>query len=810
MTFTLAYLPKGINKHARTNYNSEYCCCNKECNLLDFISLIQEGKAITYWRKGTSKPVANKNHYRRTNETFCKTNFLIFDIDEGNIDTFIATHNDYAFIYTTPSHTNKEHRFRVVYALNKFITDSSELFKLTKYKAQIIGADEACCDSARLFYGNTKSIIVINKNITILSLDTIRKEAEEYWKNHPILTTKKCTVNKINRKKHGGNKLYDISRNKLAQRKLQMCRRLKEFIDNPTIEDHDGRLAITSNVVFFKDGFEIIRDALTRRDASDIERYENDALYIQAYYESTYCNDPRWGCSYCESCELFKQGKEHNVISLSAIVKSPKVWVRDTKAVITQSSTSRPTISINELRKQLSNTIEKILEDDSHKRLHIIKALCGSGKSTIMQWKIQEYLSKHPDKKVLILYKNHNTEEEANIGVAYPNAKKMLTKISQNIQEMYEYGLNPQGIIEDYCNNNPLDTEVIEYKSKFAAFNNAQIRTATMERFAITERLAKSDVDIIVFDEDPFDYLVKPYRVNKDFLKKVVSKKLLDKQTIFDFTGELQAGATKFSSALQKQIFAEVKKKWGKYTIDKESIKVFLELTKCDYLEGDPAGNGLLFMKNRLHHIETALSNKTVIITSATPFMSLYEKKFKDLEFYEFDDVEFIGRVTHYIPSMKTSKWKSQENIPKILEALDTDITNVMTFKNTELPEGYEKDKLYYGVETGSNKSKGKDAIIIGTPHLQPYTCKMFAIAAGYDFDRDKARCKRCTVQINGVPYTSCLNEDSYIRSLEIEHLQNKITQLLHRPRPLTEDVDVIVVVDLPLPGIPYQFLKQT
>ena len=43
-----------------------------------------------------------------------------------------------------------------------------------------------------------------------------------------------------------------------------------------------------------------------------------------------------------------------------------------------------------------------------------------------------------------------------------------------------------------------------------------------------------------------------------------------------------------------------------------------------------------------------------------------------------------------------------------------------MSFKN-------EKDELYYGVETNSNKSKGKDAIIIGTPHLQPCTCKMFA-----------------------------------------------------------------------------------
>jgi hypothetical protein len=49
--------------------------------------------------------------------------------------------------------------------------------------------------------------------------------------------------------------------------------------------------------------------------------------------------------------------------------------------------------------------------------------------------------------------------------------------------------------------------------------------------------------------------------------------------------------------------------------------------------------------------------------------------------------------------------------------------------------------------------------------------------------------------------------EDETLRKLEIEMCQNKIIQMMHRPRPITEDVTCTVISDIPLSGVPVHLL---
>jgi hypothetical protein len=55
--------------------------------------------------------------------------------------------------YTTPSHTNSNHRFRIIHILENPITNVKEMEFLLRGLIELYGSDKACKDGCRLFYG---------------------------------------------------------------------------------------------------------------------------------------------------------------------------------------------------------------------------------------------------------------------------------------------------------------------------------------------------------------------------------------------------------------------------------------------------------------------------------------------------------------------------------------------------------------------------------------------------------------------------------------------------------------------------------
>lgn len=74
-------------------------------------------------------------------------------IEEALENQFIQ--NNCTFIYTTPSHTEDWHRFRLVFFMEEFISDLKEYESIVLELMKIIKCDPACKDGVRPFYGNT-------------------------------------------------------------------------------------------------------------------------------------------------------------------------------------------------------------------------------------------------------------------------------------------------------------------------------------------------------------------------------------------------------------------------------------------------------------------------------------------------------------------------------------------------------------------------------------------------------------------------------------------------------------------------------
>lgn len=94
----------------------------------------------------------------RSDANFVSRELFMVDIDSGmNIQDLADNdfYNDYgAGFYTTPSHTQDNHRFRIMFRTEQPITDPAQAKKLIQALLRVYDhADPACKDSTRIFYG---------------------------------------------------------------------------------------------------------------------------------------------------------------------------------------------------------------------------------------------------------------------------------------------------------------------------------------------------------------------------------------------------------------------------------------------------------------------------------------------------------------------------------------------------------------------------------------------------------------------------------------------------------------------------------
>lgn len=106
---------------------------------------------------------------RRRGENFAVSGMLAVDIDDGMsltdalAQSFVSEYA--AILYTTPSHTPEKHRFRIVFELDRAITDADEMRAAYQGVIRKFGGDEKCKDACRLFFGSKGSAPIVLGNV---------------------------------------------------------------------------------------------------------------------------------------------------------------------------------------------------------------------------------------------------------------------------------------------------------------------------------------------------------------------------------------------------------------------------------------------------------------------------------------------------------------------------------------------------------------------------------------------------------------------------------------------------------------------
>lgn len=117
----------------------------------EFASYIASGFAFSYQFSGSHRKADN----------FICSDIIAADFDHGmTLDEAMADEflvNNACILYTTPSHTPENHRFRIVFQLPRTITDKEELRLAQRGLVRRFPADAAATDPARQFYGSRGS-----------------------------------------------------------------------------------------------------------------------------------------------------------------------------------------------------------------------------------------------------------------------------------------------------------------------------------------------------------------------------------------------------------------------------------------------------------------------------------------------------------------------------------------------------------------------------------------------------------------------------------------------------------------------------
>jgi hypothetical protein len=115
------------------------------------LDVIKSGMAYSVWfRDGIRKT-----------ENFVGSNLVSIDVDGANqIDIAIAhefSQKHLTALYTTCSHTEQEHRFRLMFRLERVIESSEDYRNILRALRIMYSGDRAAAEPARLFYGNDQA-----------------------------------------------------------------------------------------------------------------------------------------------------------------------------------------------------------------------------------------------------------------------------------------------------------------------------------------------------------------------------------------------------------------------------------------------------------------------------------------------------------------------------------------------------------------------------------------------------------------------------------------------------------------------------
>ena len=773
---------------------------------------------------------------RRVKENFVSQQVFCLDFDKGfTIDEFKERAKQYdihpSMIYNTFSNTKESPRFRVVFINDCEIQNEEAAFVLMYMLLEIFPeSDKSCKDITRMFFGGN-DLKFVDSNATINLVDislslqaylksrdkkNYRRKIEQIGRKMQVqvnngklcihaevlsgikseellaMTSNMIRVNAtesslfyvIEKESHN----HSMCRRQNGEKKRKKVRGISEKIllkKCPLFKDfyeknitHEQKFLIATNLLSISGG----ENLFFAGNINHVEKWKENWEYLKQYhYVPQHCKNGN--CPYYEKC------------------RSPTILDKVTEKI--SKNRIEGYCEIEEAEKILRSYLLQSVQA-REKGIYLISAQTALGKTSTYCNIVKENYEKKP---FMIVVPTTKLQREVGEELRRLDVPVFLTEniycllseldlddLKDMVMDLYKmgFGYKVKSVIRAYISNTKLDDiqerRLREYLKSKERLEDSRCVVTTHAMFLSFQSEIISRYEVVIDEDILMSIFKNTSTISFGDIELALEKEAIPKEERGFVKRLLNASDSRIEVRKPLELrISQLDKIYEKEMLRNVPLVNFLQA--ASYQVDVPKKQMNFFNARRIPDVK-------MTIVSATLNEELYKNycKGQKICFMKVPVAKYKGKLLQYTAHSLSRSNLEDIGYKKIKEKLDKFIEskekNIITFKKYK-----EDSEIYYGKSEGYNEYKGKDLIVIGTPHNVPFVYHLIGAYLGYD--AEDTLCLRMT-ENDTYSFKFMTFKDDKMRNLQFYFIESELEQAIGRARLLRYDCRVYLFSNYP------------
>ena len=706
-------------------------------------------------------------------------------------------------IYHSFSDTPQLRKFRVILILNCMLTDYDQALCL---RQSLIDAfpecDKNCVDAARMYFGGINSEVLNEKTISVeelipfLGITTISKDKNQTRK----IAEKKVNLYNIYKDKRisasidtliddytspmvspedspNYKYLLSVKENEFDYEKaIERVKIFKDFNQGKSLK-HMELFGLATSLSWTKGGLKRMKKTMLDFNEQGVTNYTQNNLNILPYVKLMSYH-PQWLKKYSPYPE------DHEYSNLISAVRERRGLIEIIEP--TQK------LELEEAEKMMNDSIQRVIKEKNNK-ITIIRSSTGIGKTELLT-SINNTTLAFPTHKLI----NEVVDRmKVDFTVTPPLPTFFENSLNESISYLHRTGLNTEVYKKlkevgfDSGSNLFKQKDVKLAKEYMTANNKALESKSTVLTTHIRALYNDFQHDTIIFDEDPLESVLD--------IKKIDIRDLF----VINMGQYCQSGTKTALDNILQQTPGQIINT-PHYMIDNDLLiksilcsdvsSNLIQFFGSDYFVRDTKSNHIIHYINH----RSIPEDKKVIIMSATVPIQVYKALYGDrVEVVDIGNVKNQGYIEQH-----TDRSFSRTSLQSVnLEDLKMEFNGkpVITYQSFSSSLNLNNMEIHYWNCEGLDILKGKDIVVLGTPHLNTVVYNLYGKIIGIDLDNIDLEMKYQKIEWNGFRFMFMAYNDRNMREIQLSLIESELVQAIGRARALRTDAKVEVYSNLPL-----------
>ena len=701
--------------------------------------------------------------------------------------------------YTTLSSREELHKFRILLIVDQPVEVLIHRDIIVDgLLALFPEADTSCRNAGRFYFGGKDSYILNQQPIpTQMLLDILCIEiiSKDKGRSRYIPDTLFDSSNQSGQK---STSLYYNNRNsqispdstnisttspkggalevinwKLAQQRVKI---LDSFLKGEWLH-HKQLFGLATNLIYIKGGRKLFKQTMEKFNKKGMTHYTQNNFNIH-----TYLNKVSYHPQLIYSFSTHKD--DEDLYDLISATKNQRGFIEQTEPIVK--------MSLGEAEATFKSSFDDVINDSTNDKINLFILPTAIGKTeyiTSTTATIAAPTNKLKDEIAQRMKVEYVTTPET---VVFENEQ-----LNRKLQYYYSIGLphKATGVLYDVINEKNVlsysSVDIEKASSYLAQLEKSHHSTQTVLTTHVRALHSNFTHDTIIFDEDPLKSLidVKELKIT-DLIKLDYNTKILTNE-LDDLIKHLES-STPGEIKSTPQLNIDIDALMEKVTLSNIETNLF-DFFNSSFYKRDSWNRDLIYyvVKRQLP------KNKKIIILSATIPIYIYQKLYGDrLNIVDIRDVQQQGKIIQY-----TNKSCSRKSLSRYIDSVSKEVGDkpVITYKTFGNQFQNPVKEMYFGNCSGYDSMKGKDLVVVGTPHRNNIEYLLTAKILGIEFKTTEMGMSFKKIEYNGFKFMFNCYDNAELRSIQLALIESDLIQAIGRARTLRTDATVEVYSNFPL-----------